>query len=167
MPAPLRPGHRAQNLLSQMLPASERRRQFCTAPAHPPGPWRLPLPERLPCSLMVIGTMGPLLLQSHGPRHSPQWQLRLGPHHGPRCPGWPLTTGCSFPPSSLHFHLSSLCPSCSTFLSLPCVHHMLAHGSGSCCLLSMCRPLGDIPWTATWWQVVVYGPPVPPRKTGL
>ena len=48
-----------------------------------------------------------LLLCSHGLRHGPWQQLGLGPHHGPRWQGCPLTTGYFIPFSSLQFHLSS------------------------------------------------------------
>jgi hypothetical protein len=64
------------------------------------------------CSLVVIGAIDintdPFPLCSHGFRHSPQQQLRLGSQHGPRWQVWPLTTGYSSPPSSLQFHLFKL-----------------------------------------------------------
>lgn len=69
----------------------------------------------------------PLLLYSYRLRLCPQWQLRLGPCHGPRLQGWPLTTRCSSLPWSLHFHLSTQCSSCSTSLSSPPDHHIFTH----------------------------------------
>ena len=59
-----------------------------------------------------------------------QRQHRTGHHHGPRWHCWLLTSGCSSPPSSLQFSLSSLCPHPFVLLSLPFLHHLLDPLSG-------------------------------------
>jgi hypothetical protein len=46
-----------------------------------------------------------LLLHSHRFTYSPQWELWLGSHNGPRWWGWPFTAGYSSQPSSLQLHL--------------------------------------------------------------
>lgn len=110
---------------------SEEWGQLCTVPGH------LSM-----CSLVAvwtrdilmlcIGNMNhghqhcPLPLHSHGPRHGPQHQLRLGPHHSPRWPGCPLLSTLEHPVPPL-FRMFKLLHS----LSLSSDNHRLAHCGGS------------------------------------
>jgi hypothetical protein len=68
------------------------------------------------------------LLQGHGPRHGPWQQHRLGLPCGLR---WLLISGCSSLPLNHQFCLSSLCVHPSASLSLPSLHHLLFHLSGT------------------------------------
>jgi hypothetical protein len=73
--------------------------------------------------------------QQHGPRldYGLWWQGRL------------LTSGCFSPPSRLQFHLSSQGSSHIASLSLPSLHHFLAHCGGSCCGPPSKRASGYLP----------------------
>jgi hypothetical protein len=78
---------------------------------------------------LAFGCNRTLLLQGHRPKLAP-W-CGIGPHH---CLMWHsslLIPGSSTLLLSLQFCLSSLCTHPSASLSLPSLHHLLAHLSGT------------------------------------
>lgn len=101
----------------QTLAARDKWSKLFTSLRHLCGPWWKPKPEISGWSLLVIWTKDidqrTQLLFGHRPRHGPQWQHRLGFHHGLRWQG-SLHIICYFSPSiCLWFYLSSQCLNCS------------------------------------------------------
>lgn len=70
-------------------------------------------------------------MQGYRSRHSPQWQHRPGPHHGPMWHHWLLTSGKSSLPMSLQVCLSLLCLHSSVSLSHLFLYYLLVPISGT------------------------------------
>ena len=76
--------------------------------------------------------------------------------------GWDVTmasggrAGYSSPPSFLQFHLSSECSNCTTSLSLPSLHHILAHHSDSCSGCDLLVSCANLYHMATGWDLILY-----------
>jgi hypothetical protein len=102
---------------------------FCTALRHS---WDSGWQPRWDTSFWPLVVTEPtLLLQGHMSEHGPQWQHRAEPYCASRCQHWLLISGCSLPPLSVQFCLSSLCPHPPVSLSLPFPHYLLAPLSGT------------------------------------
>jgi hypothetical protein len=86
---------------------------------------------------------GLLPLRSHVLRLGPQQQLRLGPHHGPRWQGWPLTTTTRHPQVSCSTLLHSIQAALLLFLANLTItywHTVVAPTAG---------------WPHSWWTSVL------------
>lgn len=88
-----------------------------------------------------VGQLGALdlvlLLHGHGPRHGPQQHHRLRLHHGLRRQERLLTAGYCSPPLCLRFTSLQTALATLASFSLPSVHCILAHHSGSRCWQAM------------------------------